>query len=130
MGWEGLEGKTGMWAQASSVPVWGFVFPLACSSNGANVFSSLRLQFATLPSSFRWIGLPAGLGCFSLNASSCFTSAMCTFCLCALSQSWVLLAHDAAPSTSCEYNSDFASSLSSPAYHFLLLPSSTYVSLA
>lgn len=81
MGWEGPEGKTGMWAQASSVPVWGFVFPLACSSNGANVFSSLSLQFATLPSSFHWIGLPAGLGCFSLNASSCFTSAYVHFLL-------------------------------------------------
>lgn len=73
----------------------------------------------------RWVGL---------FFSECFQ--LFHFCLCALSayvhffSRGVPLSHDAAPSTSCEYNSHFASSLSSPAYHFLLLPISTYVSLA
>lgn len=57
-------------------------FPIASPSKNANVFSSLGHRFATLPSSFHWVGLPAVLGCFSLKASSCFTLCpllMCTF---------------------------------------------------
>lgn len=85
--------------------------------------------FCLLPSSFHWIGLPAQLHWvvfpWMLPAVS-----LPTFCLCALSHSW-------GSSHPLCYSQDqlwiqhwFGFLPALPAYHFLLLPISIYVSLA
>lgn len=117
--------------QACLPPVWvrgrGCYFSTAFPSKKSNGFSLLVTSLPHFPAHSTglsyllcWVVFPWTLPAALLPAF-----------FYALSQWWgILLSQDAIPSTSCEYSSDLTSSLPSPAYHFLLLPVSIYISLA